>query len=154
MTQTLADTLETLAKALPSGAIDQLTNHQRQLDMDGTFVGVSRQALDELLTFAAATLRERDGLRAHLESALEAIDRGDIYDRAALVAEVERLKRHISANKQMWETDHKLAQDAIALRADNERLRTALKVISENTPPHLGAWIRTLASDALASSGT
>lgn len=78
---TLADTLEALAKALPSGAIDQLTNHQRQLDEDGCFVGVSRQALDELLTFAAAALRERDGLRAHLEGALGAIDKGDLYDR-------------------------------------------------------------------------
>ena len=31
-------------------AIQNLTDHQRQLDMDGIFVGVSRQALDEVLT--------------------------------------------------------------------------------------------------------
>lgn len=31
-------------------AIDVLTNHQKQLDCDGTEVGVSRQALDEVLT--------------------------------------------------------------------------------------------------------
>jgi hypothetical protein len=30
-------------------AIDQLRNHQRQLDADGCMVGVSRQALDEVL---------------------------------------------------------------------------------------------------------
>lgn len=32
-----------------TGAIDALTNGQRQLDPDGVFVGVSRQALDEVL---------------------------------------------------------------------------------------------------------
>ncbi len=38
------------------GALDALRNHQQQLDMDGTFVGVSRQALDELLAWYDATL--------------------------------------------------------------------------------------------------
>lgn len=41
--------------AVEQGAIDALTNGQRQLDADGTFVGVSRQALDELLAWHAAT---------------------------------------------------------------------------------------------------
>lgn len=31
-------------------AIEQLTNHQTQLDMDGVMVGVSRQALEEVLS--------------------------------------------------------------------------------------------------------
>jgi hypothetical protein len=35
-------------------AIEQLTNHQQQADMDGTFVTVSRQALEELLSNTAA----------------------------------------------------------------------------------------------------
>ena len=35
----------------PIAAIEQLTMHQQQLDMDGVFVGVSRQALDELLAY-------------------------------------------------------------------------------------------------------
>lgn len=34
---------------LPEGAINNLKNHQQQLDGDGCFVGVSRQALDEVL---------------------------------------------------------------------------------------------------------
>lgn len=38
----------------PREAIDNLTNHQGQLDMDGTMVAVSRQALDEVLTFIRA----------------------------------------------------------------------------------------------------
>ena len=32
-----------------SEAIEQLKNHQKQLDADGVMVGVSRQALDEVL---------------------------------------------------------------------------------------------------------
>lgn len=35
----------------PIAAIEQLTMHQQQLDMDGVFVGVSRQALDEVLAY-------------------------------------------------------------------------------------------------------
>lgn len=35
-------------------ALDQLRNHQRQADMDGVFVTVSRQALDEVLDAIAA----------------------------------------------------------------------------------------------------
>lgn len=37
----------------PEGAIEQLTNHQQQMDMDGIIVGVSRQALDEVLAYVA-----------------------------------------------------------------------------------------------------
>lgn len=37
-----------------SGALDALRTGQRQLDQDGVFVGVSRQALDEVLTHIAA----------------------------------------------------------------------------------------------------
>ena len=33
-----------------NGAIKNLTEHQKQLDADGCMVGVSRQALDELIT--------------------------------------------------------------------------------------------------------
>jgi len=40
-----------------AAAIEQLRDHQLQLDMDGIMVGVSRQALDEVLA-SAARLRE------------------------------------------------------------------------------------------------
>jgi hypothetical protein len=60
--EALAKAREAL-EALDPRAIDALTYHQRQLDMDGAEVGVSRQALDETL----ATLGE-------VRSALAAID--------------------------------------------------------------------------------
>src|SRR5690606_14654110 len=40
---------EQSAQSGPSAAIEQLRNHQKQLDADGCMVGVSRQALDEVL---------------------------------------------------------------------------------------------------------
>lgn len=59
-------------------AIENLTTCQRQLDMDGCEVGVSRQALDETLAVAAdissliAAVRERDERIAAMEAALRA----------------------------------------------------------------------------------
>lgn len=47
----MSDT-EAVTKVQP--AIDQLRNHQQQLDMDGIFVGVSRQAIYEVLEFVDA----------------------------------------------------------------------------------------------------
>jgi F420-0:gamma-glutamyl ligase len=45
---------------LPQAAIDALTNHQEQCDMDGMMVKVSRQALDEVLAYIATlTLHNR-----------------------------------------------------------------------------------------------
>jgi len=38
----------------PQAAIDNLANHQEQCDMDGVMVKVSRQALDEVLTYVRA----------------------------------------------------------------------------------------------------
>lgn len=49
-----------------SAAIEQLTNHQQQLDQDGIMVGVSRQAVDEVL----AALAARDAEIAWLREAL------------------------------------------------------------------------------------
>lgn len=42
-------------------AVENLRQHQRQLDMDGIFVGVSRQALDEVLDYIEA---DREAIRA------------------------------------------------------------------------------------------
>jgi hypothetical protein len=44
--------------------IDALVNGQRQLDMDGVSVGVSRQALDEALTEREALIAQVEMLRA------------------------------------------------------------------------------------------
>ena len=57
----------------PFGAIQHLTEHQRQLDMDGCHVGVSRQALDEVLAYVAR-MQEANGI---LEDALQEV--GDDY---------------------------------------------------------------------------
>ncbi len=38
----------------PQAAIDALTNHQVQCDEDGVMIQVSRQALDEVLTYLRA----------------------------------------------------------------------------------------------------
>lgn len=46
-----ADRREAVAR--PDAAIEALTNGQQQADMDGTFVKVSRQALDETLAYIA-----------------------------------------------------------------------------------------------------
>lgn len=54
-------------------AIEQLTNHQQQLDMHGEFVGVSRQALDELLAGYTTALRQRDEARSQTGQALEGV---------------------------------------------------------------------------------
>ena len=43
------------------GAIDNLNHHQTQLDMDGVMVGVSRQALCEVLAGVEAALAAKDG---------------------------------------------------------------------------------------------
>ena len=55
----------------PIAAIEQLTMHQQQLDMDGVFVGVSRQALDELLAYVTRA----DGWIAKIADGLSAKQR-------------------------------------------------------------------------------
>lgn len=51
---------EMLDGILPWPAIENLRNHQQQLDFDGCMVGVSRQALDELLAIFAPPVQPRD----------------------------------------------------------------------------------------------
>ncbi len=41
----------------PDAAIEQLRDHQQQLDEHGVMVGVSRQAVDEVLAYFAALAR-------------------------------------------------------------------------------------------------
>jgi hypothetical protein len=48
---------ETGAVERPDAAIEQLRDHQEQLDFDGVMVGVSRQALDETLAYVEALSR-------------------------------------------------------------------------------------------------
>lgn len=43
------------ADAFPAAAIENLRNSQQQLDMDGIIVGVSRQAIEEVLAYVEAT---------------------------------------------------------------------------------------------------
>lgn len=53
----------------PDAAIEQLANHQEQLDFDGVMVGVSRQALDEVLAYVAALQARVSKLVRALEGA-------------------------------------------------------------------------------------
>jgi hypothetical protein len=46
---------------LPQAAIDNLTNHQEQCDMDGCMIKVSRQAMDEVLTYLALSSKNQGG---------------------------------------------------------------------------------------------
>lgn len=59
MNETIQKAREALA-SIPHGAIDALANNQRQLDMDGCEVGVSRQAVDEVLAGLRAALAALD----------------------------------------------------------------------------------------------
>lgn len=56
----------------PAAAIEQLTNHQQQADMDGVFVTVSRQALEEVLDYLRTppTSQSGDALVEELKRAL------------------------------------------------------------------------------------
>lgn len=47
---------------MTDGALEALKNHQRQLDADGCEVGVSRQALEEVIVAFEALRRTRDDL--------------------------------------------------------------------------------------------
>ncbi len=51
-------------------AVDVLRDHQQQLDMDGVMVGVSRQAIDEVLT-ELATLRAQNAALIEKMTAIE-----------------------------------------------------------------------------------
>ena len=51
-------------------AVDVLRDHQQQLDMDGVMVGVSRQAIDEVLT-ELATLRAQNAALQTVASAAQ-----------------------------------------------------------------------------------
>lgn len=48
-------------------AADVLHDHQQQLDMDGVMVGVSRQAVDEVLAELATLRAENELMREALE---------------------------------------------------------------------------------------
>lgn len=62
-------------------AIEALTNNQRQLDQDGVEVGVSRQALDEVLAaltaLAAPVATQAEAKAAGIRQAAETVDKVD-----------------------------------------------------------------------------
>lgn len=76
MTDAIQKAREALA-SIPHGAIDALANNQRQLDMDGCEVGVSRQAVDEVLAGLRAALdaldAETEGWRTDTMPTLERV---------------------------------------------------------------------------------
>lgn len=77
----MTDKVREALEGIPHGAIDALANNQRQLDVDGCEVGVSRQAIDEVLA----------GLRAAL-AALDAETEVKVRAAQDVLAERERQK--------------------------------------------------------------
>ena len=98
-------------------------------DFDEYGFTIKRGNLRLIVTTIEAQAREITALRGEVEES---------------VAEQTAIKRVKNA----------LISDMIAeietLRADNERLRAALKVIAESTPHYLDAWMRASARTALA----
>lgn len=79
----------------PSGAEQNLRENQQQLDLDGIMVGVSRQALDEVL---AELTRLRSGRAAALEEAAKVADREKAAAERILAKANARYKdRHLLA---------------------------------------------------------
>ena len=56
----MREVVEALNEA-PAAAIDQLRNHQTQMDMDGIQVAVSRQAIDEVLSWIDVAIEKLEG---------------------------------------------------------------------------------------------
>lgn len=57
------------------GAVQALLEGQRQLDMHGEMVGVSRQALEEVLDYLPALTAERDRLAGEVAAMREALQK-------------------------------------------------------------------------------
>src|SRR6266446_1101117 len=83
----------TTRQGMPQAAIDNLTNHQEQYDMDGVMVKVSRQALCELLEYLAA----RQAAAPQGRGTLDTADRCSRVD-TALAAQ---LGKSINLNSQL-----------------------------------------------------
>lgn len=103
----------------PALAIDQLRNHQTQLDMDGVMVGVSRQAIDEVLTYFASPPRTEEG--GSRDQGLEDAARR-LEDACNRLAE----KRSVATYLSMIDADNS-ADDLRELDAARAGVRAALK---------------------------
>jgi len=63
----------------PEQAIHQLENHQQQIDACGAMVGVSRQALDELLTYLKAPKSEVISVFIIIDNSRSCDDAGGVF---------------------------------------------------------------------------
>ena len=98
---------------LNQDAIDALRNDQQQLDQDGVIVGVSRQALDEVLAM-------RDTQRNDvIEECAQILEGSELYHRAATEFELPRLNNTTyTANRPLkWSEPYSLEEAAEAIRA-------------------------------------
>lgn len=73
-------------------AIQNLREHQQQLDADGIMVGVSRQAVAETLT-------EIGRLRAELSYTKNAVDKFKVYGARGLVEDIAILTQELSDSR-------------------------------------------------------
>jgi len=75
-----------------SEAINQLKNHQQQLDADGVMVGVSRQALEEVLERIAALEKVAEAAKPVYEISFRRNDFWDALGKSLRAAGYEVVK--------------------------------------------------------------
>ena len=118
-------------------ALTELETHQTQLDMDGVMVGVSRQALDILITAARAGLagagdmrepylvwsnEHRSWWRANSQGYAKSIEEAGVYTREEAV-NIARTSRD------GWFVDRTPDEIPVAVADIPERMRTAIRAL-------------------------
>ena len=98
---------------LNQDAIDALRNGQQQLDQDGVIVGVSRQALDEVLAMLDT---QRNTV---IEECAQILEGSELYHRAATKFELPGFNEaFFAANRPLkWSEPYSLTEAAEAIRA-------------------------------------
>lgn len=91
-----------------SCALDNLRVHQRQLDMDGIEVGVSRQALNEVIRAFGSVHSDLAGAKIALEQAW-----GSNRERAARIAALEAQLAEVRAERDRFEAKKVSLQDDV-----------------------------------------
>jgi len=94
-----------MEQTIIADALDNLRVHQRQLDMDGIEVGVSRQALNEAITYIGRLMADRDFWKERLQVETRARIEAEALSRTGAV-KVDRQRLNMEISK--WATDSDL----------------------------------------------
>ena len=81
-----------MEQTIIADALDNLRVHQRQLDMDGTEVGVSRQALNEAISYIGRLTADRDFWKERLQVETRARIEAEALSRTGAV----KVKAHVT----------------------------------------------------------